>query len=454
MQALVPVVASAPADALFAWRFGQPITHGQFCRDVVQLAERLPPRSHLLNLCSDRYRFAVGLVAALLRGQVSLLPPNHTHELIAQLLEEYPQLYCLTDGADPNVGLHTEFFPEPAPADLAAPELPGIPADQIAAIVFTSGSTGRPQPNIKTWGKLRRNAAAEVERLGITRDMALVGTVPPQHMYGLESTVLLATQGGAVLHGCRPFYPEDIRSTLLELPRPRALITTPVHLRALLANGGALPPVDFVLCATAPLSPQLAVEAEARFGAPLHEIYGCTEAGQVATRRPAQCAEWRTYRDVKLRQDAHGTWVAGGHVESEVLLSDVIELVDPQTFLLHGRSADMVNIAGKRTSLAHLNYHLNAIDGVQDGVFYMPDDEHGAAVTRLTAFVVAPGRSAENVLSALRARVDAVFLPRPLYFVEALPRNATGKLTRDSLARFAAECKLRAAAQRRPERGG
>jgi acyl-coenzyme A synthetase/AMP-(fatty) acid ligase len=76
--------------------------------------------------------------------------------------------------------------------------------------------------------------------------------------------------------------------------------------------------VDFLLCATAPLSPQLAAAAEARFSAPLHEIYGCTEAGQVATRRTVETAEWRPLPGVMVRQDRKGTWVAGGHVETEV----------------------------------------------------------------------------------------------------------------------------------------
>jgi acyl-coenzyme A synthetase/AMP-(fatty) acid ligase len=135
---------------------------------------------------------------------------------------------------------------------------------------------------------------------------------------------------------------------------------------------------------------------------------------------------------VILRQDERGTWVNGGHVERDVLLADVIELRGAGSFLLHGRTADLVNIAGKRTSLAHLNYHLNSIEGVRDGTFVMPAEE-GREVTRLVAFVVAPGLSGETIMNALRQRIDAAFLPRPLQFVEALPRNMTGKLPREAL---------------------
>jgi acyl-coenzyme A synthetase/AMP-(fatty) acid ligase len=101
--------------------------------------------------------------------------------------------------------------------------------------------------------------------------------------------------------------------------------------------------------------------------------------------------------------------------------------------LLLGRSADLINIAGKRTCLAYLNHQLTAITGVADGAFLMPDEEAADGVTRLTAFIVAPGLSAATIIQALRERIDPVFLPRPLVFVDALPRNATGKLPREAL---------------------
>jgi acyl-coenzyme A synthetase/AMP-(fatty) acid ligase len=60
-------------------------------------------------------------------------------------------------------------------------------------------------------------------------------------------------------------------------------------------------------------------------------------------------------------------------------------------------------------------------------------------VTRLAAFAVAPGLSAEFILSALRQRIDPAFLPRPLHLVESLPRNAAGKLTRERLETMVAK---------------
>src|SRR5581483_7673544 len=131
--------------------------------------------------------------------------------------------------------------------------------------------------------------------------------------------------------------------------------------------------------------------------------------------------------------------VGGGHVPREVPFSDLVEMRGADAFTLAGRSADLVNIAGKRTSLAYLTHQLNAVPGVRDGVFFMPAERHDG-ITRLVAFAVAPSLRREELLAALRERVDPVFLPRPLYFVDSLPRNETGKLPREALVALAARC--------------
>jgi acyl-coenzyme A synthetase/AMP-(fatty) acid ligase len=420
MHAL-PLLRHDPA-ALFACRDGLRVTAREFLADAARLAGALPERRYVVNLCSDRYRFAVGFAAALLRRQTTLMPPNQTPDFLERLQRAYPDLYRLTDD-----------LLDAAAAAKEPGAVPQIPADHVAAILFTSGSTGEPQPHPKLWGRLVASALAELERFrGLVRPgISVLATVPPQHMYGLESTVLMALQGALVLDAGRPFFPADVCAALEATPRPRALVTTPIHLRALLDGAAELPALDFLLCATAPLAPQLAGEAETRFRAPLHEIYGCTEAGQVATRRTTAGPEWQMFGHFRLRQDEKGTWLSGGHVHTELLLGDVIELGAAGQFLLHGRTGDMVNIAGKRSSLASLNYHLNSIAGVRDGAFVIP--QAGAALTRLAAYVVAPGCSEEQILEALRQRIDAAFLPRPLYLVESLPRNDVGKLPRLAL---------------------
>ena len=438
----LPLITHRPPDAVVAWRGSTPVGVRQFLGEVEYLAGQFPPGRHVLNLCGDRYHFTVALAACIVSGRISLLPSAHTPEMVRQMQRIAPDVFSIADKAESGVGLPGFRYPESMPSAAACPAIPEIDVAQVVAQVFTSGSTGVPVPHAKRWGSLVRNVQAEAERLGIGAAHAILGTVPPQHMYGLESTVLMPLQSGAALHAGRPFYPADICAALANLPRPRILVTTPYHLRTLLAETAIPPAADQLLSATAPLSHDLADEAESRFGAPLVEIYGCTETGQLASRRTTAGAEWRTLAGVRLRREGQTVWAEGGHIDRPTGLTDVIELTgtDPvsTTFLLHGRHADLVNIAGKRSSLAYLNHQLNAIAGVQDGVFLLPREDSPDGIGRLAALVVAPGLTPAALTQALRERIDPVFLPRPLLFVEALPRNATGKLpgllTQDLLA--------------------
>jgi acyl-coenzyme A synthetase/AMP-(fatty) acid ligase len=242
-------------------------------------------------------------------------------------------------------------------------------------------------------------------------------------------------QSGGSLCAELPFYPADVCAAIAAAPRPRILVSTPVHLRALAGAVGDPPAVDLIVSATAPLAQDLARTVETRFAAPLHEIYGSTETGQIAGRRTRDTDQWRLWPEVRLEACGGATFADGGHIERRTELADVIEITGPGTFRLHGRTADLVNVAGKRSSFAYLNQQLNDIPGVLDGIFFEPSETRGAqhGVTRLAAAVVAPGLSPAALTGLLRRRIDPVFLPRPLLLVERLPRNATGKLPLESL---------------------
>ncbi len=410
------------------------------------VAERLPKGTHVLNVCADRYQFAVGLAACLMSGRVSLLPSTHTPQVIAQLAAFAPDAFCLTDDRRCEIELARVYYPDlvrPGAGRAASSfEVPRIAASQLAAIVFTSGSTGTPVPYKKTWGLLSRCVQNGAPRLGLSdgRSHALVGTVPGQHMYGFESTVLLALLSGNALSAARPFYPADVAAAVRQVPRPRVLVTTPIHLRTLLASEVEFPPLDLVMSATAPLSRELAREVEEKYRAPLLEIYGSTETGQIAMRRTAETAAWRLWPGVRLSLSNEQAVAYGGHVEQLTPLCDVIEITGEDEFLLHGRTPDLVNVAGKRSSFGYLNAQLNAIPGVIDGAFFLRDELSGSTgVARLGAVVVAPGQSVADLTEQLRLLIDPVFLPRPLLIVDELPRNATGKLPQQALQGFAAQ---------------
>ncbi len=416
----------------------QRIGRSEFERDVAALARLLPEHLYILNLCTDRYRFMVGFAAAMQRRQVSLLPASTAPGVLRELGADYPDVYALVDGTPPAM----EYFAYPALPKLEGSGLLPVPENQPVLVLFTSGSTGKPKPVPKSWGPLVQSAQAAGQRLGAAglAGATMIGTVPHQHSYGLESLVLLCLQQGLTLDAAWPLYPADIRAVISAAPRPRILVTTPVHLRALLAEPEDMPPVDLILSATAPLPHALAVQAEAVFGGALVEIYGCTEAGQVATRRSAIERDWHCLDGVALGEDEFGSFAYGAAVEGKARLHDRIERTSAKKFILGERSADLVDVAGKRASLAQLNEVLGGIPGVQDGVF-LTGDSKGAQVARLMAVVVAPGLRKAALMQLLRERIDAAFLPRPLVFVEALPRNALGKMPRGALLDLARAAK-------------
>lgn len=436
-----PLLAHDSPAAIVAYQRGIALDARQFLAHASYLAECLPAAHHVLNVCSDRYQFTVGLAACLMTGRVSLLPSTHTPEVIRQLATFAPDTFCLTDDPACNIELPRVQFPQLPQGGEAAWKVPQIPNNQLAAIVFTSGSTGTPLPYKKTWGKLARGVCDGAPRLGLLdgRQHTLIGTVPAQHMYGFESTVLLALLSGNAFSAERPFYPADICAAIAAVPRPRALISTPVHLRTLLTAGVNLPPIELIVSATAPLAQELARDVESTFRTRLLEIYGSTETGQIATRRTAESMTWSLWPNVRLVARDAQVFAEGGHVEQTTSLSDVIDITGDGEFLLHGRTADMVNVAGKRSSFGYLNVQLNAIPGVIDGAFFLrdPDTASGTGVARLAAAVVAPALSGAHLIEQLRQRIDPVFLPRPLLLVDRLPRTAAGKLPHQALQSLA-----------------
>ena len=450
-RSALPLLANRDLDAPVAWRAGVPVSARRFMSDAQQLAATLPSGGPAINLCSDRYAFAVGLAAAMLRGHASLLPPDARPDTLARLHESGDDCYALTDDASlATPGLQRVLYDLPASgeaAGAAAVSELAFEAGRHAVSLLTSGSTGAPQAHAKRWGTLVGDVAAAVPRLASLlgrsslEGLTLVATVPVQHSYGLESSVLLALLGGAAFDSGRPFFPADIAQALASVPRPRALVTTPFHLKTLLLSGVDLPPVDFILSATAPLSPQLAAQAEEALGGPMIEIYGSTETGQVATRRTTQTDIWETLGEIRVHAQQQGQAgerfiFEGDFVPEPTPMADVLELIDERRFRLLGRANDLIHVAGRRSSLGFLNYHLNSIPGVQDGAFWLPEDV-ADGVVRPVAFVVAPELSQEAIVAQLRQRLEAVFVPRRVVHVQALPREATGKLVVRALNEFA-----------------
>jgi Acyl-coenzyme A synthetases/AMP-(fatty) acid ligases len=435
----LPLLPSRDADAPIAWQGGQPVSRAALQSAVARVAACLPDRAYAINACESRYLFLVAFAAIGLGRQTNLLPTTGATAAIREITTRFPD-HHVVDDARVRTWLDRSGDAATDATDMQLAE------DHAIAIAFTSGSTGRAQPHLKTWGELVAGARLAERRFGfaLAAGTSIVATVPPQHMYGLETSILLPLTLPVALHDGRPLLPSDVLAALAAVPAPRVLVTTPAHLRVLAETAANWPPLTLVISATAPLSSSLAQAAERVLAAPVMEIYGCTEAGSIASRRTLDGEPWTPY-DGFVFTDA---WVRANHLREPVHLNDVVELCTDGRFVLRGRQQDLINIAGKRTSLAYLDRVLSELDGVDDGAFVMPP-EVGDRPVRLVAFVVAPNLTKKEILTALAQRIDPIFLPRPLRLVDRLPRNDFGKLNRNALLDL-----LRRGARRTIDGGG
>lgn len=420
----------------YSWSAKGPISLNALLSHAAIVASDLPDFRYVINLCEDRYLFSVGFLASLQLGQVTLLPPARENHSALEDLADFGEYYVLIDrGALPPESrpchyldyLHVhENWHGPGPSEWVSDR------DKPAIVAFTSGSTGTPKPHPKTWQSLVSSTQMALARFNLA-GCHMVATVPPQHMYGLECTVLYPLLENIAVYAGRPFFPEDIRATLAAIPGPRVLVTSPLHLRACMGAGLQWPQTDLIISATAPLPPSMAAEVEQMWGTRLREIYGCTETGAIASRDTTVSNRWELYDGMRLVMKQSAAYAYGPQLDAETPLPDVVHQVDDTHFELVGRATDQINVAGKRASLAELNNKLLTIEGVEDGVILMNDSGDPGEIVRPVALVVAPSLDETRLRARLSEVMPAVFVPRPIYFVPSLPRTQSGKLPRDDL---------------------
>lgn len=401
------------------------ITQAEFLQDVERVAPLLAGCDYVINLCDDRYHFLVSFSAALISGVTNLLAPNKLPATLDDLQRQYPNALVIDDEA-----VQASLVPLSRSQVLPQIDCPQINAQHIAAIAFTSGSTGQSKPYTKHWGTLSATARMLGESLGHSESAIIIATVPSQHMYGLETTIMMPLQAGYCLEPSKPFFPKDIQDAIAATIGSAVLVSSPLHLRALVNAELAMPSLQGIVSATAPLDVELAAQCESLFAAPLHEIYGCTEVGSMAVRRSTFTNEWSLLNGFTLKNVHNFIQASAPHLSDNFLLQDNLELVSNEGFTLGGRHTDTINVAGKRTSLAYLNNELLRIKGIVDGVIFLPDNiQHEV---RPAAMVVSE-LDEKTILAEMAKRVDTAFLPRPLRKVTLLPRAATGKITQASL---------------------
>jgi len=460
--AISPILAHHEPDSAVAFGPTGERSAQQLRDDVARVAAVLPDTAHddpreILCVASDRYHFTVALLAAWQRGHRVALPPNAQTELLRALADD-PAISLVIHDTDEMTGLDLRPLLDEdkraTPAERL--ELAPLLAARTLVTVWTSGSTGEHQRHSKTAGQLFAEALTLAEHFGLASHDVLrtgkrarvVATVPSHHIYGLLFSVLVPLVSGGAFSRQTPLHAGVVRATLVETGAD-VLVSVPAHLRALrILDPGQMPALARVFSSGAALPPDTAKMLHARFELAVTEVLGSTETGGIASRvsgpeivssdsEAAAARVWRPLPHVEISVDGHGQL----SVDSPFLppegprpwpTADRVERVGPVSFRHLGRVDGVVKIGGKRVAVAEIERRLLDIDGVEDAAVSVVE-VGGARGHEPVALIVGPGLSPGHIRAELRRWLDPVVIPRRLRLVDALPREANGKLTRRRL---------------------
>jgi len=302
-------------------------------------------------------------------------------------------------------------------------------ADEPFAVIYTSGTTGQPKPIELTYGNFHASAVANAENLGVEADDRWLCCMPLFHVGGMSILTRSAiNQTEAVIH--ERFDPEKVLHALEEEGVTLiSLVST--QLRRLLDAGLEAPPdLRGALIGGGPVPSDLLKRAE-QVGVPVIPTYGMTETcSQVWTGVPLPGAEI-------ANGPAGELLIRGPMVAPKALAADgwlhtgdrgVID--EEGNLTVEGRLADTIVTGGENVAAVEVEEALLAHSAIEDAaVVGRPDAEWGEAVV---AFVVAVGDTAD-LDAHLRERLAGYKVPKRIERIDAIPRNAAGKIVRGRL---------------------
>jgi fatty-acyl-CoA synthase len=344
--------------------------------------------------------------------------------------------------------------------------------DEAAAVVtYTSGTTGKPKGAVRRFPREMFVQMMEfVAETPIKCDDVHLVVCPLYHMTAFAFSSITHVVGGTVVIADE-FKPESFLN-LVEEERVTTTAMVPTMLQRLVSLGPDVVrahrtrSLRAIFCGGAQLPGGLAIEAMDLLGDVVFNFYGATETGIVTLAGPADLrAAPGTIgpivpgNDVLLLDDRknpvkdgdvgelyvkNAMLVAGYHGNEEAMresmhagyfsVGDLARRDADGRYFIEGRKRDMVISGGVNVYPAEVE---NAIEGhpqvLEAAVIGVPDPEWGE---RVKAFVVARAGEridAEQLKQFLRERIAGPKIPREFAFIDALPRNPTGKVLKNDL---------------------
>jgi len=340
--------------------------------------------------------------------------------------------------------------------------------DDIAAILYTSGTTGRSKGAMLSHDNLASNAITLLKAWRFSKDDVLLHALPIFHTHGLFVALNVILLAGASMVFLKSFDADDI---LRLLPRATTMMGVPTfYVRLLKADGltrEATRHMRLFISGSAPLLAETHREWTERTGHSILERYGMTEtnmntsnpydgeriAGTVGPPLPGV--------SIRITDPDSGSVLAPGEIgmieilgqnvfkgywrnpektraefrDDGYFISGDLGFIDERGYVtIVGRGKDLIISGGYNVYPKEVESEIDALDGIiESAVVGVPHPDFGEAVV---AFVVRAGGadiSAQSIKATLKTRLAAYKCPKHLVFIDELPRNTMGKVTKASL---------------------
>ena len=393
------------------------------------------PTSDIVVACHDRYFFIVGLLAAWSEQKVICLPHNMQPATVDALLSATGSNAILHDTGS-GYGLDLRAIQTRQQLSPRSATALTFDSNTLLARLYTSGSTGVPRAQDKYADEILAEAAMLVDHFDLGKKRILCAA-SSHHLYGLLFGVLVPLLGGGSTSRETPLHVRTLKECWLK-HECSVLISVPPQLTALSASQSPkLYACERTFSSGSALQPSVARKMK-EAASPVTEMFGSTETGGIAHRCTAS---WLPLPGVQIEvNDDEELFLKKGFTRASVpspyRCADRVRLRADGSFDLLGRSDNVVKIGAKRVDTGEIVEHLRNIEGVDDAVVVSKKTD-SVRGTVLYALVQSETVHRESIASALRTNLDPVMVPKRIRVVAAIPRSATGKVSkRDVLAAF------------------
>ena len=434
------VLGQSP-DVVIALHQGRQISRDDFSRDVAGWTATLvrQPETDFAIYYDQAYPFAVMLFALWHSGKSVWVAANNKAATAEKLLQQG----CVLLGDWPvgkATSLPSLFGVEGAIA------LSELDLRRTRLALFTSGSTGIPQAISKELWQLQSEVDVLEQLWGAKLAGAqAVATVSHQHIYGLLFRVLWPLTSGRIFHSQIYLSPEALLTAAhRQSQQPAYWVASPAQLTRLdeLSPWSELSQLKAIFSSGGTLDLAVTKQIEQNCNQQLIDVYGSSETGGIAWRKPVTDERWLPFPGVNIAPTADQQHLLTSPyllADTPFMLNDRLELHKDGRFSLLGRNDRIVKIEEKRLSLDEMEQVLQESEWVQQAHCQCWHDQRLriASVIVLTAkgmdYLLQAGRGSliKQLKSRLLNNFETVVLPKKWLFIDQLPLSAQGKIDHD-----------------------